>query len=384
MKTLLSTHLFEEIMLLKGKEFISHIGVRNVETLDELYGSGEFDEKEIKEDSDKHFASSVEGLARLFIREEVVATDLMNFKEQIKEKIAGLKESGKLGETRLRLMTNLQNYFEGNFSITKNVKFPELLEFLDGALVGLYRIQMVYNVPFSQMVVGNISAHPTLAYYKSAHCLKSEDCEYIANLAKEKQNLEKSVQWLNMAEKLSNQEGKHPNKLKRKLEQEIKIHDNAALKHGKFYIDKNSEIVTTRINPFSEALANRYQKKFKNWRAKWKSVVDKFPMYKESKNEHFARYLNLVHQEKITDQCQKLKSSRYLNESVLTCRNLERSNPYLKLGPQKLEILSENPSVAIFHDFLSGSQCDRLKDIGQGKMKATPLTNPKGQGSNNI
>ena len=47
--------------------------------LDELYGSGDFNEtKTLHEDIDKHYVNSVESLARLFIREE-------NFIKELRE-----------------------------------------------------------------------------------------------------------------------------------------------------------------------------------------------------------------------------------------------------------------------------------------------------------
>ena len=35
--------------------------------------------------------------------------------------------------------------------------------------------------------------------------------------------------------------------------------------------------------------------------------------------------------------------------------------------------MSENPAVAMFHDFLSDKECERLMEKGRNKMKATPL-----------
>ena len=45
--------------------------------LDELYGTGDFDEaRTLAEDVDRHLASSVESLARLFSRERLLVRDL--------------------------------------------------------------------------------------------------------------------------------------------------------------------------------------------------------------------------------------------------------------------------------------------------------------------
>ena len=50
---------------------------KHYQQLDELYGSGDFDEAvTLAEDVDRHLASSVESLARLFSRERILVRDL--------------------------------------------------------------------------------------------------------------------------------------------------------------------------------------------------------------------------------------------------------------------------------------------------------------------
>ena len=70
-------------------------------------------------------------------------------------------------------------------------------------------------------------------------------------------------------------------------------------------------------------------------------------------------------------------SHRFLVKSTLKCEYLHSRNVYRRLGPHKMERLSNTPPVSMFHQFISKEQCDQLKIIGQGKMKATPLTIPK-------
>ena len=56
--------------------------------------------------------------------------------------------------------------------------------------------------------------------------------------------------------------------------------------------------------------------------------------------------------------------------------------PVLRLGPVKLEVHSEQPVVASFHDFMSPGECEEMKSRGRNKMKATPLTTPKNSREN--
>ena len=43
-----------------------------------------------------------------------------------------------------------------------------------------------------------------------------------------------------------------------------------------------------------------------------------------------------------------------------------------------LEILSESPVVAVFHNFLTDKECELMQNKGRNRMKATPLTVRKG------
>merc|ERR1712013_801089 len=141
-------------------------------SLDELYGSGDFDHNQTKVEADHNLASSVEGLARLFLREET-------FINYLKEEVALVKRV----LTEFEIKKEIQKIIENNVTL-KELNFPSPKNFKEGTLVGLYRIQMIYNVPLEKMVEGNISAHPSLPHFQSEHKLQSEDCLHVANLAK--------------------------------------------------------------------------------------------------------------------------------------------------------------------------------------------------------
>ena len=54
--------------------------MKHLQIVDELYGTGDFDENiTLAEEVDKHMASSVESLARLFSREEEFVSKLRNY-----------------------------------------------------------------------------------------------------------------------------------------------------------------------------------------------------------------------------------------------------------------------------------------------------------------
>ena len=61
-------------------------------------------------------------------------------------------------------------------------------------------------------------------------------------------------------------------------------------------------------------------------------------------------------------------------QSGLICILLHHNDPYLRLGPFKLEALHQNPEIAIIHDFASSQDVEKIKDHARGKMKCTPYS----------
>ena len=341
--------------------------------LDELYGSGDFNEtKTLHEDIDKHYVNSVESLARLFSREE-------NF---IKE----------LRETASRLSLEDLNLNTGDQPRKADIpKFPDdMNDFIAGASTGIYRIQAIHNIPMSDMVEGRLSPKVVT----SPHSMSWMDCLHIAQRAREKNDLSKTVEWIQMAIDLaqtsSNMEIADMEVglrlpagtnvltfLTELLNQSIKYHDELALKYGKFSSEADTDVSVTRIVPFNETLAQKHAKKIKKWKKSYAKFVDSFPMFKESKS--VSLHDKLGYEEKINHQCQDLPQSPFIvRQGTHQCHNLHKLNPFLRLAPQMLEILSEAPVVAIFHNFLTDKECKLMQNKGRNRMKATPLTVRKG------
>ena len=61
-----------------GSSIGNELTVDDYKSMDELYGSGDFDQNQTLVDAEEHLASSIEGLARLFSREETLVTELRN------------------------------------------------------------------------------------------------------------------------------------------------------------------------------------------------------------------------------------------------------------------------------------------------------------------
>ena len=45
------------------------------------------------------------------------------------------------------------------------------------------------------------------------------------------------------------------------------------------------------------------------------------------------------------------------------------TDPYLKLGPFKLELMHTNPEIAVIHNFATPNELQKIKDGARGHMK---------------
>ena len=71
-----------------GSSLENEISTGDFKMLDELYGSGDFNRNQTMVEADHNLASSVEGLARLFVKEETFVNDLKEEVEKVKRALA--------------------------------------------------------------------------------------------------------------------------------------------------------------------------------------------------------------------------------------------------------------------------------------------------------
>ena len=119
------------------------------------------------------------------------------------------------------------------------------------------------------------------------------------------------------------------------------------------------------------------------WHKQWEKFLGHFPMFEDKPDDVLQTLDQIAYQKRIEEQCQDLPESKFIIPSItLKCHNLHKDLPVLRLGPVKLEVHSEQPIVASFHDFLGPGECEDMKNRGRNKMKATPLTTPKNSREN--
>ena len=56
------------------------------------------------------------------------------------------------------------------------------------------------------------------------------------------------------------------------------------------------------------------------------------------------------------------------------CKWLHHNDPYLQLGPFKLEVKHRSPEIAIIHEFVKPQEAQKIRNLTLGKMKSTPYT----------
>ena len=325
--------------------------------LDELYGSGSWDENAtLAHDVDLHMASSIESLQRLYRREK-------HFIEKL-----GLKNEN-IGESIRKVRNTLEHGLDSpGFPSNKD-------DFIAASAVGLYRIQSVYHIPMINFVHGQLRPHLAV----SAHNLSWWDCLHIGDAAREKSDLSTAVEWVKVAHEVASKDPEADKSLVNKiLEASIKLHDDTAIKSGKVTKYSTQDIAVTRIDPYNPTVAKKYKSKIKMWHKTFRELKKKFPMFKNEPKDNSVFFEQVTYKERLDEQCQMLEDSQYIiNNNTLKCHNLHRNLANLRLGPVKFELLSDHPVVATFHDFVTEAACDELQRKGRGKMKATPLTIPK-------
>ena len=343
----------EDLTRLVGK--IEPQEFKHFQMVDELYGTGDFDENiTLIEDVDKHMASSVESLVRLFRREE--------------EFVSKLRDHLQVGSDAL---------------LIREPKYPvDMDDFLAGSAVGLYRIQSVHNISYRDMARGQLRSHLPA----SPHSLNWVDGLRVAEVAKQKYDLEKVVEWLQVTVDLAENDNVDPKKvgtLRTMLKEATEFHDAAALKYGKFTAQDYRNPTMTRIDPFNKELAKINKKKVKMWHKQWEQFLGHFPMFEDKPDDVLQTLDQIAYQKRIEAQCQDLPESKFIvHSTTLKCHNLHKDLPVLRLGPVKLEVHSEQPVVASLHNFMSPGECEAMKSRGRNKMKATPLTTPKNSREN--
>ena len=71
----------------------------------------------------------------------------------------------------------------------------------------------------------------------------------------------------------------------------------------------------------------------------------------------------MVRQEALSNVCNKVLRGNWTNH--YKCHLLHHFNPFLKLGPFKLEIILDRPYRAVLHDILTNEEIQHVIELSQ-------------------
>ena len=160
-------------------------------------------------------------------------------------------------------------------------------------------------------------------------------------------------------------------------------HDNILMTHGLGHVTRDTpdglpEVpVFTFFNPISSdtKLSEKYLKSLRKYQKESKIVrigenIKKLeePTEKKflSKTFHRMWYYG-------QNTTQKLCSGHRKQTTNEKCLLLHYKDPYLVMGPFKYELLSSDPHVGMFRDFMSSVECDSVVTRSRTKIKSTPF-----------
>ncbi|XP_023332537.1 uncharacterized protein LOC111704516 [Eurytemora carolleeae] len=113
------------------------------------------------------------------------------------------------------------------------------------------------------------------------------------------------------------------------------------------------------------------------------SEVSRIQVYKDIKVDEIptqTKYLSKTfkrmwfHNQNTTIQlCQGVNLRSTSLDKDVKCTYIHYRDPYLLLGPFKLENLNLDPPVGIFRDFYTIRECESIKKRGRGNVKSTPF-----------
>ena len=214
--------------------------------------------------------------------------------------------------------------------------------------VGLLNIQMYHDLDPSDIINGIINYGEKT--YESKSKLAIDDVKLIANAAKQDGNLDLYVRWLQSVPELHN---------------EYLIaaadHDHA--------LANWEHTMTNDIRTLTHPIQNNASEAAKSFREMFEQQMN--IACENPKVLHTCKYYFQF--EKIQKLCKEPgHSSAPRPENI--CSHINYQDPYLKLGPFRLEHLNTEPAVEVFHNIIFDDEMEWIKDMSRDYMATAQLT----------
>ena len=269
-------------------------------------------------------------------------------------------------------------------AVIKRIVLPPDKMFYEGAGLGIIQIQGHSNATIGDIVVGDVLG------YKSPHSLSSWDCHQLSISAMNLGRLDLQIDWLAKAVKMETNKNKQK-VLKSKLTNFKAFHDEILLEQG-FSIDpenitelkaveRGTMVVTKntpalKINKDNPLVKEHWQKVMEGTFLRdlmGKNNVTAYFFHHHT--QHIKTYNMLFRQTNIMRNLCAGNSDRSpeLDRDV-KCHHHFRSDPYLQLGPFKLENLNSQPHIGLIHQFISTKEADWVIETNGPHLIPTPYT----------
>lgn len=243
--------------------------------------------------------------------------------------------------------------------------FPTFEDWV-GACNGVHLLQEHYQLNITEMSQGIIKFNGEI--FKSEHAIHPDELAIIGIAAANQGFYDASIDWLTLAKERYNRE-KHGGEVFSKDIKEIK----KRLKDGKaihdHYLDRKGVISNEhrcKRLPFDEKL--RKKKKYKTARhSNSTEVVKKLrklvPLYDNSD------YTTLDMRDNFEVLCKGESMRTSDMDSDKQCRRLHHKNPYLRLGPFKLEEHSFEPYITVIHQLMYEDEMQHFKNYASDRLE---------------
>ena len=298
---------------------------------------------------DNDLFSSTSEIEKLFVREKDFVALLEAYKNDIANENLPLTKAKESLNERKALIEN------------KTRNFPDFTQ-IEGAVNGLYLLQDAFNLNISQFASGNVLAEKLSSEsYQSHTRLTYEDVDGIAKISYNRNNYHRAVDWFRAALEvaITTKNKETITKARNFVKTTMKVHDQVLDVRGRTGI-LNGKHWETNIQPYDEKL--RKKKKYKTALKEFNAIQKNYTI----------TFVNHHSSPVFTDQFNRLCKGEVLlpagHSKDITCSLLHHFNPYLRLGPFKMEDQSLSPYVTVFRDFLAESEMEHYKEYSRHRL----------------
>lgn len=244
------------------------------------------------------------------------------------------------------------------------------METYDQAITGLLVLRETYNLPMEDFMAGIVKTKGhTKQVFKANHLLNLQDAFHLAVKAQERKWFDAGILFQRQADKM----------IGNMTKQELKS------------IDPEFFAGMSKLRKYLKQSQNHYLKTRKTLQGLDFRILPYFvddDLKKSTKQPKFVRELSTYRRnysdtneykegERRDEADRRVCRGEYQGTAIAKeahlqlCHYLHQNNPYLRLGPFKMEVLARVPFRMILHDFMDEAEMKWLKDYSKPRLSRT-------------